>query len=136
MPLPKQIRRMFDWLFPTWSNPALLAAVVAARGLLDASLTAIVGDALGYRSPLTLAAAAVTLLSVVVMVLVLRPGTLGHRASLVEIAGQLGLVAVGAYAVYANPSTGRIVGVALVSVGILALAGLTIPLYGEATVAP
>lgn len=127
---------MFEWLFPNWSSPHVVTALVAVRTLLNTSLTAIVADAVGSESPLTAVAASVTAASAVVMVLVLRPGVLGHRASLAEIVAQLGLVAVAGYAVYANPSTQRVVAAVLVSVAALAFAVVAIPFYGEATIAP
>lgn len=127
---------MFEWLFPNWTNPHVLAALVAARALLDVSLTAVVADALGIRSPATAVAATVTLLSPVVMVLVLRPDGLGYPASLAELTSQLGLLAVAGYAVYADPSPRRVAVAAVVSLAALALAVVMIPIYGEATVAP
>lgn len=127
---------MFDWLFPNWSNPTFLTALLTVRTLLNASLTTVIADAIGSKSPLTAVAAGVTLLSAVVMVLVLRPGVLGHRASLAELVAQLGLLGIAGYAVYTNPSTQRLVVAGLVSFFALALVVLMIPLYGEATVAP
>jgi len=127
---------VFEWLFPNWTNPHVLAGLVAVRTVLDASFTVVVADALGVRSPATAVAIGVTLLSPVVMVLVLRPGGLGHSASLAELVAQLGLLAVAGYAVYVNPSSRRVVVTAALSLAALALAVVMIPIYGEATVAP
>lgn len=127
---------MVEWLFPNWSNPAAIAAVVAVRTLLNAALAGVVAASVGWRSRLTAAAAAVTLGSALVMVLVLRPGVLEHRASLVDLVAQLGLLALGGYAVSRDPTIGRAAAFAVVALVTLAVGMYTVPLYGEATVAP
>ena len=126
---------MFEWLFPNWTNPGVLAAVVAGRTLLNGGLTAVVARAAGHRSLLAVVAAAVTVASAAVTVLVLR-GTLGHGPSLAEMAAQLCLLALAGAAVYRHPSRGRVAAVALLTVAVLALGLLMVPIYGEATVAP
>lgn len=134
--LARDAPAVFEWLFPTWSDPQALALVVLGRLVLDASLTAIVARTFGRRSAVTAVAAAVTIGSAVTMVLVLRPGTLGTNAANVELLAQLGLLGVAGYAVARTPSAPRIGAFALVGVAALALWLLSIPIYGEATVAP
>lgn len=126
---------MFDWLFPQWSNPALVTAVVALRLLLDAALVWLVARANGRRSRLAILGAALTVLSAALMVSVLRTGE-GRLASYMELASQGVLVGLAGYTTYRNPSRRRwwtFVAVTLVVVLLLVPA---IVLYGEATVAP
>ena len=135
---------MFDWLFPTWTPSWAIAAVVALRLLGDLGLLAAVrvaGDAAE-----SVAVAALAFCSTVLTVAVFR-GTLGQTASHVEFVVQLSLLGIAAVAVRrgAGERTLAIAGrpaatarsLALVA-GILAFAllVLSIPLYGEATVAP
>lgn len=127
---------MFEWLFPNWSNPALLAVLVAARVVVDASLAATVADALGPGSLPARATVAATVLAAVSMVLVLRPGGLGLRASYVDLLLQVALVVVAGYVAYAHPSSFRRVAVVLAGTGAIALILVAVPLYGEALVAP
>lgn len=127
---------MFEWLFPNWSNPAAVVALVAARVGVDAALTAAVADAVGRRSLPAVGAATATLLSGVLMVLVLRPGGPGLRASYVELLLQVGLVVVAGYVAYAHRSTARRATVAAAGTGVLALLLVSVPIYGEALVAP
>lgn len=128
---------MLDWLFPNWSNPLGIALFLALRLACNLGLTATVADRVGRRRPRTVAMAAGTLASTVLAVLVLRPGVLGIRASLVEILLQVSLVGVALVTAYQRPNGWRRV-VVTVSLAVVALLfGLvTIPVYGEALVAP
>lgn len=127
---------VFDWLFPNWSTPALVAGVVALRFLLNAGLTSLVAGATGRSSRATVAAGAITVGGAVVAVLVLRGGTLGRSASLVDLLAQLALIGLGGYATYGHRSRGRVLAYAVLGLATLAVGLYTIPLYGESTVAP
>lgn len=127
---------MLDWLFPNWSNPFGLTMLVGMRILLNTSLTAIVARAVGLRTSLTAAVGTATVLSTVLMVLVLRPGVLGLRASYVEFFVQIILLILAGYTVYVYSSGTRRIVTAVLVVGATALLLFTIPLYGEAFVAP
>jgi len=104
---------MIEWLFPGWSNPALVASVAAARLLLD-----------------------LTVLVAVLMVSVLRPGGPGRAGSNAELLAQGLLLVLGGYATSANPSTARWIAFGAVALAVLATALPAVVLYGEATVAP
>lgn len=125
-----------EWLFPNWSDPDAIAALVGVRVALNTTLAALVVRAVGRRSSLSAAAVGLTLFSASATVLVLRPGGLGLHASYVELFAQVALIALAGYAVRANPSIGRAVATAAVVVGAATLLLLMIPVYGEATVAP
>ncbi|WP_224448851.1 hypothetical protein [Haloprofundus salilacus] len=127
---------MFEWLFPGWSNPAGLAAFVGLRILLNVALTALAARAVGRRATTTAAMAAGTALSGTMLILLLRPGVLGHTASYVELAVQLAIVVLGGYIAYADCSTKRRVATVTALVTALALLLFTVPIYGEAFVAP
>lgn len=135
---------MFEWLFPNWSAPASLAALVGVKLLLDVALTALVAatSAVGESrwSALTVVAAGLAVVSTVLTVLVLR-GTLGLGASYVGFLVHAALLVLAGYAVYSTPSSRRRVAVPRrvtvpVFLGAIAVALVLIPLYGEATVAP
>lgn len=125
---------VFDSVFPGWSNPAGIAALVAGRFLLNASASLLVARTL--RSPFPAVAVGATVCSLVLAVAVLRPGLAGIRASYVEALVQLGLVVIVAYAGYSSSSRGTAIAAAVVAVLALALLLVSLPLYGEATVAP
>ena len=127
----------FDWLFPTWSDPFAVTVFVALRVLTNCSLTLLAARVAGSDAAVTRILAAGTALSAVVSVSVLRPGGLGLNASYVERLVQVGLLVVGGYAVYSRPTDRRTTlatAVVLLAAALLALA--TVPLYGEALVAP
>jgi hypothetical protein len=130
---------MLEWLFPGWSNPALLLAFVAARVAVNALLTALVAGAVGRRSRRVTAMAAWTVGSALLQVLLLRPGGLGLGSSYVELGGQLVLLVLAGGTLYARgdgqPPARRVAGLLALLVG-LGLLLFTIPLYGEAFVAP
>ncbi|KTG09146.1 hypothetical protein AUR64_15230 [Haloprofundus marisrubri] len=127
---------MFEWLFPGWSNPFAMVVFVSLRILLNAALTGLTARSAGRRSPLTLLVGAGTLVSAVMVVLLLRPGGLGYTASFVEFALQLVIVALAGYAVLSTDSKRRRVTTATTIVGALALLLFSVPIYGEAFVAP
>lgn len=127
---------VLETLFPNWSSPATIAALVALRVGCNGCLVAITARAAGVRTLVTGTVAGLTVFSAVAMVLVLRPGVLGYRASNLELLAQVALLLAASYAVYANPSTGLIVAAAVVLVAATALLLFTIPVYGEAFVAP
>ena len=127
---------MFDWLFPNWSSPVTVAAIVALRLLVDTGLVAAVARSTQPRSRPTAAAAALTFVSTLLMVSVLRPGGAGRTGSYVEIGLQFVLLGVAGYATYENPSTRRWATFAALAGGAILLLLPAIVLYGEATVAP
>ena len=126
---------MFDWLFPRWSNPALVTATVAVRLLLDAALVWLVVRASGQRSRPAIVGAALTVLSAVLMAWVLRTGE-GRLASYLELAFQGVLVGLAGYATRQNPSRGRWRVFVAVALAVVLLLVPAVVLYGEATVAP
>jgi hypothetical protein len=128
---------MFDWLFPNWSNPAGIALVLSLRLACNAGLTALVARRLGRRHRRSVAMAGGTVASIVITVLVLRPGGLGLDASRVEFVLQLALLAVAGYTVAREPRGIRGVLPAL-AVWLVAafLTFVMIIIYGEALVAP
>lgn len=126
---------MIDWLFPQWSNPALVMAVVALRLPFDAALVGLMMRANGRRSCLAILGAALTVLSAVLMVWVLQTGE-GRLASYLELALQGVLVGLAGYATYRNPSRRRWRAFVLVAFVVTILLMPAVVLYGEATVAP
>ncbi|QLG62187.1 hypothetical protein [Halorarum salinum] len=126
---------MFEWLFPTWTNPAVLALIVGARTLANGALAVLVARSRSPGTAITGVAAGLALLSTALTVSVLR-GDLGLGASYLEFAVQVALVGLAGVAVRSNPSTGRWRATALAAFCAVGLLLITIPLYGEATVAP
>ena len=126
---------MFEWLFPNWSSPAAVTGLVALRLGLDVALVAIVVRTRGPHSRLAILGAALTLLSAVAMVWVLRTGQ-GRPASLLEFGFQFSLLALAGYATRANPSRRRWLAFLAVAVPVVFLLVPAVVLYGEATVAP
>lgn len=126
---------MFEWLFPTWTNPAVLALIVGARALVNATLTTLVAESRGPTAGFTIVAAVFTLLSTAISVPVLR-GDPGLDASYLEFVVQVALVSLAGYVVYSSPSTRRARATILTAFCAIALLIVVIPLYGEATVAP
>ena len=135
---------MFEWLFPNWTPAWAVAAVVALRLVGNLGLTAAVRGASDDAETVT--TVALTFVSTVLTVAVLR-GDLGQTASHVEFLVQLSLLGIAAVAVArgdgkhpftvlgrpaATARSGAVVAAALV----LSLLFVSIPLYGEATVAP
>lgn len=127
---------VFEWLFPNWSNPAAVAAVVGLRLLVDTGLVGLVATATGRRSRRSVGVAALTVLSAVLMVSVLRPGGAGQPGSYVELSLQFVLLGLAGHATYENPSTRRWIAFVVLAVGAVLLLLPAIVLYGEATVAP
>lgn len=126
---------MFGWLFPEWSNPALLTAIVGARACVNVGLTTIVAKSTSVTSRFTVVTAVLTVLSAVLVVTVLRGG-LGLDASYLEFLLQITLLVLAGYVVASNPESRRLGVTVALSLGAVALLLITIPLYGEATVAP
>ena len=135
---------MFEWLFPNWTPAWVVAVLVGLRLLGNLGLTAAVRVAADDAAAVT--AAALTLTSTVLMVAVLR-GDLGQTASYVEFLLQLSLLGIAAVAVARGDgkrtftllgrptATARSVA-AVAALLALSLLLVSIPLYGEATVAP
>lgn len=126
---------MFEWLFPQWSNPAFLAAIVGARIFINLVLTTIVAKSTSATSRSTVVMAVLTVLSAVLMVVVLRGG-LGLNASYIEFLLQVILLVLTGYVIALNPENRRLRATVAVSFGAIVLLLIMIPLYGEATVAP
>ena len=126
---------MFDWLFPTWTAPGLLTLVVALRTLCNGVLTASMWDA--SRSRLALVAGgALTIASTGLTIGVLR-GTFGLTVSHVESLVQLSLLVLAAIVVAVGEGSSRSRNRAIVAgVAAVLLYLFSIPLFGEATVAP
>jgi len=75
---------MFQWLFPNWSNPLIVTALVGVRILLNVYLTVMVSEFAGRRTVHTATMGLITLLSGVLTILLLRPSGLPHDLSYVE----------------------------------------------------
>lgn len=127
---------MFDVLFPNWSNPAAVAAVVALRVLVDAGLVALVAGGTGMQSRRTVGAVVLTLLSATLMASVLRPGGAEQLGSYVELSFHLALFVLAGHATYSDPSRRRWLAFVALAVGAFLLLLPAVVLYGEATVAP
>lgn len=128
---------MFESLFPNWSNPAAIAGFVALRFALHCGLVAVVARAVGVRSLPTAAAALLTVGSVAIMVSTLSPGGLGHAATYVEHGATIALLLLAGGALVAGDRSLPVAGGGVILLALALLAGLyTIPLYGEAFVAP
>jgi hypothetical protein len=127
---------MFDWLFPGWSNPGIVAAFVALRAVVNGLLTALVARVEGARSRLTALVGGLSGLSVVMVVLVLRPGTLGHPASYVELMVGSLVPLLSGVAVYRHRTRVRLLSYLALLVPCLFFLLWTVVLYGEAFVAP
>lgn len=126
---------MFDWLFPEWSAPGLLALVVALRTLCNAVLTASMWDASESRLAVV-AGGTLTVATTVLTVGVLR-GAFGLTVSHVESLLQLTLLVLTAVVVARGNGRNRGRNRAVVAaVAAVLLYLFSIPLFGEATVAP
>lgn len=126
---------MFDWLFPTWTSPGLLALVVGLRTLCNVGLTASMREASGADRAVA-AGAALTLASLGLTVGALR-GSFGLAVSHVESLVQVSLlVLTGAVVLRGNGGKRARDRAILAGAGAVVLSLLSIPLFGEATVAP
>jgi len=126
---------VFDWLFPGWTAPGLLTLIVVLRTLCNVGLTASMWDA----SESTLVAAAggaLTVASTVLTVGVLR-GAFGLSVSHVESLLQLTLLLLTTVVVArGNGSKRGRTRAVIAGVAAVLLYFVSIPLFGEATVAP
>lgn len=127
---------MLEALFPGWSNPAVLAALVALRISVNGLLVAVVAATVGRDAPATAVSAGAALCSAVLVVTVLRPGGPGLNASYVELLAQLVVLGCAGYAAYSSREPRRALALGLVGALALLLGLYTIPIYGEAFVAP
>ncbi|QZY00402.1 hypothetical protein [Halobaculum rubrum] len=127
---------MFEPLFPNWSSPAAVAGLVALLALSNATLVALVATASWGDRRRTALATAVAVGSVAAAVSVLRVGGLGNAGGNVELLARFMLILVAGRAVVSRPTAVRLVVGAVAVVGALVLLLVTVPLYGEATVAP
>lgn len=127
---------MLESLFPNWSNPLQLTALVGMRIILNVYLTITVAKAVGLRTIHTAVMGAITLVSAVLTILLLRQSGLGINASYVEFLLQVVLIAIAGYVVYSHPSSTRRIVTTIVLIGAVVLLVVMIPLYGEAFVAP
>lgn len=126
---------MFDWLFPGWTAPGLLALVVTLRTLCNVGLTAAMWDASGSRLAVA-AGGALTVASTVLTVGVLR-GAFGLTVSHVESLLQVTLLVLAGVVIARGEASNRWRNRALVAgLAAVLLYLFSIPLFGEATVAP
>lgn len=126
---------MFDWLFPTWTSPGLLTLVVGLRTLCNVGLAASMWEA-SDADRAAVAGAALTLVSLGLTVGVLR-GSFGLAVSHVESLVQVSLLVLTG-AVVARGDGGKRARhwAILAGAGAVVLYLFSIPLFGEATVAP
>lgn len=127
---------VFEWLFPNWSNPAIITALVGLRIVLNLFFVALTAHATGVRTRYTMLVAGLAIVSATILVLALRPGMLGRRASYIEILTQTLIVTCAGYAVYSNPTLYRWIAFAIVFIVAILFLLIMIPIYGEAFVAP
>lgn len=125
-----------EWLFPTWSSPCGLVAVLAVRFCLHGGLVAVAADARGWPRPLPLALSALAVLSAGLAVGALRPGGLGERAGDVDLLLQLVALALAGVAVAANPSKRRVIAAVGLGLAVLVVGFFTMIAYAEMFVAP
>jgi hypothetical protein len=126
---------VFDWLFPNWTSPGTLALLVALRTFCNLVLTASIRDASDSVLPVT-AGGTLTVASTVLTVGVLR-GTFGITVSHVESLVQLALLVLAAVVVLRGDASDRSRnGAILAGAAAVLLSLVSIPLFGEATVAP
>lgn len=125
---------VLDSVFPGWSNPARIAGLVVGRFLLNCAVAGLVARVL--RSPLAAVAGAAAVVSLALTVGVLRPGLLGIEASYLEAAVQLGVVGLALWVGLAADSRALTLAALLVAVLAVCLLAVSVPIYGEATVAP
>lgn len=119
-------------LLPGWSNPVGLLALVAVRLVVNLAVGLLAVRRFGSVGLLAVGAAVA---STAITLAVLRPGGLGLAASRLEALLQLGLIVLaGSLAVRAD----RRLAVFCVVLALVALAllAVSLPIYGEATVAP
>lgn len=127
---------MFDWLFPNWSHPFTVTALVGARLLLNVYLTVMVAKTVGSRTAYTAVMGTMTILSGVLTILLLRTSGLGPNLSYIEFILQVLLIAIASHVVYSSPWNTRRLVAGIVLVGATVLLVLMIPIYGERFVAP
>lgn len=125
---------VLDSVFPGWSNPLGIAALVTARFVVNCSVSGLAART--FRSSVAALAVAGAVLSLLLMIGVLRPGLLGIRASYLEAAVQLGLVLLAVTTAVVSDSRGFTVAAAALALLGLGLLAVSLPIYGEATVAP
>ena len=126
---------MFDWLFPNWTAPEIVTLLVALRALWNVVLTLSIREAAESLPPVV-AAGALTVASTVLTVGVLR-GDFGITVSRVESLVQLTLLALAVVVVRRGDGSRRARnGVIAGGTAAVVLYLLSIPLFGEATVAP
>ncbi|MFW5935171.1 MAG: hypothetical protein ACOCQL_04910 [Halolamina sp.] len=126
---------VFDWLFPGWTGAGLITLIVTLRTLCNVGLTAAVREA-SDSALAVVAAAALTCASLVLTVGVIR-GAFGITVSHVESLIQVTLLVLAGVVVARGDGSkrGRNVAV-LAGAGAVVLYLFSIPLFGEATVAP
>lgn len=103
--LPGELRPLvlFRAVFPGWSNPLALVALVGSRFALTASLTVTAGRTVGVRAVHTVAVDTLAVVSAVPTVLLLRGSGLGIHASYAEFLIQIALVGIAGYVVSTRP---------------------------------
>jgi len=127
---------VFEPLFPNWSSPAAIAGFVALVAASNAALVALVATASWGDRRRTALAATVAVASVAAAVSVVRVGGLGTVGGNAELLARLVLILAAGHAVVSRPTAVRIAAGAVAVGGALVLLVFTVPLYGEATVAP
>lgn len=127
---------MLRAVFPGWSNPLALVALLGLRVALNGYLTVTVASTVGFRAAHTAVVGTLTVVSGVLTVLLLRGSGLGVDASYAEVFLQIALISVAASVVVTHPSSPRRTVTVAVLLGALGLAVVMIPIYGEAFVAP
>ncbi|MFY4812589.1 hypothetical protein ACOJIV_07725 [Haloarcula sp. AONF1] len=126
---------MFEWLFPNWSNPLTITALVSVRIFLNVYLTVAVSEIVGRRTAYTATMGTATFLFGVLTILLLRPNGLALGLPYVESVLQVVLIAIAGYVVYSSPWKVRRIVTVLAIVSATALLVIMIPVYGERFVA-
>jgi len=125
---------VLDALFPNWSSPAAVAAVVGLVAASNATLVALI--AARTSRPFAAVAAAAGVGSVVTATLVVRADGLGTAAGNAELLARAALILAAVGATLRDRTPLRVAAGAVAVAVAFGLLAVTIPLYGEATVAP
>lgn len=120
-----------ETLFPTFSNPATVTLLLCARLALHCCFVGLVAGAFGRRSPLTVVAGLLAVVSAVLPPALLRPEGLWAGTVVLDFLAQLLLPTLAGYAVYRESSIRRWVGFGVLLAGAFFFFSTTVPLYGQ-----
>lgn len=123
-------------LFPEWSSPMALLAVLGLRTVLNVGLVVLTLRATRGRILFPAAAAALAIAIGTAAFLALQFPGVGQPLSYLDLGGQLALLVLTAAVISMNGARGQWLSFAAVAVTAVLCLLLMIPIYGEAFVAP